>query len=109
MPRSNAVQQTADLQTASAEACPFISLHDVCFAPIVQKKQVRKKVRKKRMSKSTARSRRYNAFISKAKSMGPRGQWREVLRLLDGLSHDGIPLNSYTYNSAMSSIAKSGR
>lgn len=41
--------------------------------------------------------------------MGPRGQWREVLRLLDQLSEDGIALNSYIYNSAMSSIAKSGR
>lgn len=44
-----------------------------------------------------------------ARSMGPRGQWREVLSMLDGLAEDGIPLNSYTYNSAMSSIAKSGR
>lgn len=41
--------------------------------------------------------------------MGPRGQWREVLGLLDGLAEDGVPLNSYMYNSAMSSIAKSGR
>lgn len=48
-------------------------------------------------------------FISKARAMGPRGQWREVLGLLDGLAADGIPLNNYTYNSAMSSIAKSGR
>lgn len=61
------------------------------------------------MSRSSARSRRYNAFISKAKTMGPRGQWREVLILLAKLAEDGIPLNSYTYNSAMSSIAKSGR
>lgn len=71
--------------------------------------QVRKKVRVKKMSKRTTRSKRYNAFINKAKSMGPRGQWREVLRLHDQLAQDGIPLNSYTYNSAMSSIAKSGR
>ena len=54
-------------------------------------------------------SMKYKSFITTAKKLGPRGQWREVLRLLDKLAADGVPLNSYTYNSAMSSIAKSGR
>lgn len=61
------------------------------------------------MSKRSTMSMRYKSFISTAKKLGPRGQWRDVLRLLDKLAEDGIPLNSYTYNSAMSSIAKSGR
>lgn len=88
----------------------LFSLGVVSSCVTVVKKQTRKKVgKKKRVSKSSARSRRYHAFISKAKAMGPRGQWREVLSMLDGLAEDGVPLNNYTYNSAMSSIAKSGR
>ncbi|CAM9172408.1 unnamed protein product, partial [Ascophyllum nodosum] len=54
-------------------------------------------------------SQQLRAFIRRSKELGAGGRWREVLRLLDLLARDGRPLNSYTYNSAISSIAKSGR
>lgn len=91
---------------------PFIICGACMFAfarGSFQQQLYRKTTRINKLSKRPTRAMRYNAFMSKAKELGPRGQWREVLRLLDQLSEDGIPLNSYTYNSAMSSIAKSGR
>lgn len=81
-----------------------------CFALArLSKQQFRRKIRVRKVSKRIARTTRHNSFISTAKVRGARGQWREVLRLLDKMAEDGIPLNSYAYNSALSSIAKSGR
>ncbi|CAM9224580.1 unnamed protein product [Ectocarpus sp. 4 AP-2014] len=75
----------------------------------IKEMNFRRKIRVRKVSKRIARTTRHNSFISTAKVWGARGQWREVLRLLDKMAEDGIPLNSYAYNSALSSIAKSGR